>query len=167
MGSRSPTMEQESVLSGRGCKVSLPVLLDRKPPGEQDMPCMYSEKAHLSQRTSHDRSNGWRDCPFMHPGTHSHTSICIYKYTYTWIHMKEYMYTWKHVHVGKQLVWWDVPQRSQNASLRALMPPLEGPMLLRASLGPLPRLLRIIYICIYTHTYIYIYISLLISAPHG
>ena len=41
-GSRSPTMEQESVRSGLGCKAILPVLLGGRPPGKQDMPCMYS-----------------------------------------------------------------------------------------------------------------------------
>ena len=42
MGSRSPTMEQESVRSGLGRKAILPVLLGRRPPGKQDMLCMCS-----------------------------------------------------------------------------------------------------------------------------
>ena len=77
-GSRSPTMEQESVRSGLGCKAILPVLLGGRPPGKQDMPCMYSADRQT-------RAKGRPMTTRMVEGT-------IHPYMYTYIYIYIYIY---------------------------------------------------------------------------
>ena len=77
-GSRSPTMEQESVRSGLGCKAILPVLLGGRPSRKQDMPCMYSADRQT-------RAKGRPMTTRMVEGT-IHPYIYIYIYICTHVH---------------------------------------------------------------------------------